>query len=152
MTFVCNFLVKFYFCWHVVDLSMSQHGIYALELIADIPDAIGPVGVVGCSNGLVAIFNVFDGLVLNMERLHNDDVRALVVISNGQTSQLVTTSFDGTGGVWVIRNDNSFMEFESVALLSGIHADKVLSVTALENGSRIFTAGADGRVVMWTKG
>ena len=91
VTFVCNFLVKFYFCWHVIDLSMSQHGIYALELIADIPDAIGPVGVVGCSNGLVAIFNVFDGLVLNMERLHTDDVRALVVISNGQTSQLVTT-------------------------------------------------------------
>lgn len=105
-----------------------------------------PIGIAGCANGIVAIFDVYNGNILNVERLHNDDVRALAVIS---PSHFVTTSFDGTGGVWTVKNESSYVEFESVALLSGIHTDKILSISVTSTGSHIFTAGADGRVVLW---
>src|SRR6476660_9038360 len=75
-------------------------------------------------------------------RGHGGPVRALAISSDGQTA--VTGSFDSTAIRWSLARNAA----EQVLRL---HADAVNAVVLLNDG-RTATAGADGRIAIWTPG
>jgi cytochrome c len=75
-------------------------------------------------------------------RGHGGPVRALAISSDGQTA--VTGSFDATAIRWSLARNAA----EQVLRL---HADAVNAVVLLNDG-RTATAGADGRIAIWTPG
>lgn len=106
------------------------------------------LGVAGCVKGHVLLFDPSSGRVLQNDKLHNDDIRALTALPPSQQfpySRLVTTSFDGTAAIW--KQNSELQEFGNLCYLDGVHTDKLLSVSVVNQ--TIFTSGADGRVVAW---
>lgn len=131
----------------------------------------------GCTGGVVALVDVLGGVVTATQRLHSDDVRAMVVgvrAGGSQTAwadtRVVTTSFDGTGCVWSLapegggggagRAKMGQQVFVRQRTLAG-HLDKILSVSFApasvsdrRGGGRsglgyLLTSGADGQVLAW---
>jgi WD40 repeat protein len=110
--------------------------------------------VVGCTGGIVGIFNPFESRVVSAFQPHTDDVRALTFSlrqssgSNSTGVSLVTTSYDGTGALWDVKDaDTADLQFEKHGTLVG-HTDKILAVTASRDG-HLVTSGADGCVLHW---
>jgi cytochrome c len=75
-------------------------------------------------------------------RGHGGPVRALAISSDGQTA--VTGSFDSTAIRWSLTRD-------AAEQVLRFHADAVNAVVLLRDG-RAATAGADGRIAIWTPG
>jgi len=75
-------------------------------------------------------------------RGHGGPVRALAISSDGQTA--ITGSFDSTAIRWSLTRN------AAVQVLR-FHADAVNAVVLLRDG-RAATAGADGRIAIWTPG
>jgi WD40 repeat protein len=131
------------------EIAREHQGICCFEAFG------GTVAAAGCTGGNLAIFDTRSGLVIHHERLHGDDIRAMVLMPSttpAPSPSIVTTSFDGTAGIWSLKPSSTNKPcFESIAMLSGLHTDKVLSVTYDQSARSIFTTGADGRVVTWQK-
>ncbi len=75
-------------------------------------------------------------------RGHGGPVRALAISSDGQTA--VTGSFDSTAIRWSLTRN-------AAEQVLRFHADAVNAVVLLRDG-RAATAGADGRIAIWTPG
>ncbi|WP_051677866.1 c-type cytochrome [Bradyrhizobium sp. URHD0069] len=75
-------------------------------------------------------------------RGHGGPVRALAISPDGQTA--VTGSFDSTAIRWSLTRD-------AAEQVLRFHADAVNAVVLLRDG-RAATAGADGRIAIWTPG
>jgi cytochrome c len=75
-------------------------------------------------------------------RGHGGPVRALAISSDGQTA--VTGSFDSTAIRWSLTRN-------AAEQVLRFHADAVNAVVLLRDG-RTVTAGADGRIAVWTPG
>jgi len=75
-------------------------------------------------------------------RGHGGPVRALAISSDGQTA--VTGSFDSTAIRWSLARN-------AAEQVLRFHADAVNTVVLLKDG-RAATAGADGRIAIWTPG
>jgi cytochrome c len=75
-------------------------------------------------------------------RGHGGPVRALAISSDGQTA--VTGSFDSTAIRWSLTRN-------AAEQVLRVHADAVNAVVLLRDG-RAATAGADGRIAIWTPG
>src|SRR3954454_22772997 len=75
-------------------------------------------------------------------RGHGGPVRALAIWSDGQTA--VTGSFDSTAIRWSLTRN-------AAEQVLRFHADAVHAVVSLRDG-RAVTAGADGRIAIWTPG
>jgi len=75
-------------------------------------------------------------------RGHGGPVRALAISSDGQTA--VTGSFDSTAIRWSLARN-------AAEQVLRFHADAVNAVVLLRGG-RAATAGADGRIAIWTTG
>jgi cytochrome c len=75
-------------------------------------------------------------------RGHGGPVRALAISSDGQTA--VTGSFDSTAIRWSLTRD-------AAEQVLRFHTDAVNAVVLLRDG-RAATAGADGRIAIWTPG
>src|ERR1700694_3258277 len=75
-------------------------------------------------------------------RGHGGPVRALAISSDGQTA--VTGSFDSTAIRWSLTRN-------AAEQVLRFHADAVNAVVLLADG-RAATAGADGRIAIWTPG
>ena len=75
-------------------------------------------------------------------RGHGGPVRALAISSDGQTA--ISGSFDSTAIRWSLKRD-------AAEQVLRFHADAVNAVVLLKDG-RAATAGADGRVAIWTSG
>src|SRR5258706_69890 len=75
-------------------------------------------------------------------RGHGGPVRALAISSDGQTA--VTGSFDSTAIRWSLARN-------AAEQVLRFHADAVNAVVLLKDG-RAATAGADGRIAIWTPG
>jgi cytochrome c len=75
-------------------------------------------------------------------RGHGGPVRALAISSDGQTA--ISGSFDSTAIRWSLTRDAADQVLR-------FHADAVNAVVLLRDG-RAATAGADGRVAIWTSG
>ncbi len=75
-------------------------------------------------------------------RGHGGPVRALAISSDGQTA--VTGSFDSTAIRWSLARN-------AAEQVLRFHADAINAVVLLRDG-RTATAGADGRIAIWTPG
>src|SRR5258706_12081674 len=75
-------------------------------------------------------------------RGHGGPVRALAISSDGQTA--ITGSFDSTAIRWSLARN-------AAEQVLRFHADAVNAVVLLRGG-RAATAGADGRIAIWTPG
>jgi cytochrome c len=75
-------------------------------------------------------------------RGHGGPVRALAVSSNGETA--ISGSFDATAIRWSLTRN-------AAEQVLRFHADAVNAVVLLKDG-RAATAGADGRIAIWTPG
>ena len=75
-------------------------------------------------------------------RGHGGPVRALAISSDGQT--LLSGSFDGSAIRWSLGRD-------AAEQVLRFHADAV-NATALLKDGRAATAGADGRIAIWSSG
>src|SRR5215211_1228701 len=75
-------------------------------------------------------------------RGHGGPVRALAISPDGQTA--VTGSFDSTAIRWSLTRN-------AAEQVLRFHADAVNAVVLLRDG-RAATAGADGRIAIWTAG
>src|SRR4030081_3615721 len=75
-------------------------------------------------------------------RGHGGPVRALAISSDGQTA--ISGSFDSTAIRWSLARN-------AAEQVLRFHADAVNAVVLLRGG-RAATAGADGRVAIWTPG
>ena len=75
-------------------------------------------------------------------RGHGGPVRALAISSDGQTA--ISGSFDSTAIRWSLTRN-------AAEQVLRFHADAVNAVVVLKDG-RAATAGADGRVAIWTSG
>jgi cytochrome c len=75
-------------------------------------------------------------------RGHGGPVRALAISSDGQTA--ISGSFDSTAIRWSLTRN-------SAEQVLRFHADAVNAVVLLRDG-RAATAGADGRIAIWTSG
>jgi len=75
-------------------------------------------------------------------RGHGGPVRALAISSDGQTA--ITGSFDSTAIRWSLARN-------AAEQVLRFHADAVNAVVLLKDG-RAATAGADGRIAIWTPG
>jgi cytochrome c len=75
-------------------------------------------------------------------RGHGGPVRALAISSDGQTA--ISGSFDSTAIRWSLTRD-------AAEQVLRFHADAVNAVVLLRDG-RAATAGADGRIAIWTSG
>jgi len=75
-------------------------------------------------------------------RGHGGPVRALVISPDGETA--VSASFDSTAIRWSLTRN-------AAEQVLRFHADAVNAVAVLRDG-RIATAGADGRIAIWTSG
>ena len=75
-------------------------------------------------------------------RGHGGPVRALAISPDGQTA--VTGSFDSTAIRWSLARN-------AAEQVLRFHADAVNAVVLLKDG-RAATAGADGRIAIWTPG
>src|SRR3954454_16169177 len=75
-------------------------------------------------------------------RGHGGPVRALAISPDGQTA--VTGSFDSTAIRWSLARN-------AAEQVLRFHADAVNAVVLLRDG-RAATAGADGRIAIWTPG
>jgi len=75
-------------------------------------------------------------------RGHGGPVRALAVSSDGQTA--ISASFDSTAICWSLASN-------AAKQVLRFHADAVNAVALLREG-RAATAGADGRIAIWTLG
>ena len=155
----------------------SATGVCCLQPIGQ--PLLGGLIIAGCTGGRVAVVDVLRGQVVAVEKLHDDDVRAVVTASSPQQEKgngsiaggkanwrVVTTSFDGTGAVWSLRGtgggdfDRGVGDrFKKVGSMLG-HADKILSAAvAVEwEDSRgraghspvgVVTTGADGSTFLW---
>jgi cytochrome c len=98
-------------------------------------------GFLTCA-ALLAILSFEITTALAQLRGHGGPVRALAISSDGQTA--VTGSFDSTAIRW------SLMRNAAEQVLR-FHADAVNAVVLLGDG-RAATAGADGRIAIWTPG
>ena len=91
--------------------------------------------------------------------------------SNSGLSLLFTTSYDGTAAMFklhskaftrvgnkpkggeIIAVDNSSSQvFQRVAVMQGMHHDKVLSGCVVPWTQEVITTGADGMVIKWGEG
>src|ERR1017187_6857301 len=75
-------------------------------------------------------------------RGHGGPVRALAISSDGQTA--ISGSFDSTAIRWSLTRN-------AAEQVLRFHADAVNAVVLLRDG-RAATAGADGRIAIWTPG
>src|SRR6266478_5166521 len=75
-------------------------------------------------------------------RGHGGPVRALAISSDGQTA--VSGSFDSSAICWSLTRN-------AAEQVLRFHADAVNAVVLLRDG-RAATAGADGRIAIWTSG
>src|SRR6202011_2688281 len=75
-------------------------------------------------------------------RGHGGPVRALAISSDGQTA--ISGSFDSTAIRWSLTRN-------AAEQVLRFHADAVNAVVWLRDG-RAATAGADGRIAIWTAG
>src|SRR5437899_2334070 len=75
-------------------------------------------------------------------RGHGGPVRALAISTDGQSA--ISGSFDSTAIRWSLTRN-------AAEQVLRFHADAVNAVTILRDG-RVATAGADGRIAIWTSG
>ena len=126
-----------------------EHGICCLRSVLSAPGKV----VVGCTKGYLAVLDTSSRRTLLLERLHNDDVRAVAVAEQSfrgtdgsrMHTALLSTSFDTTGRV--LRLNASLDSISTVARLAG-HTDKVLCAKFTPLGQPV-TTGADGKVLLW---
>ena len=91
---------------------------------------------------LLVIFSLGITTAFAQLRGHGGPVRALAISSDGQTA--VTGSFDSTAIRWSLTRN-------AAEQVLRFHADAVNAVVLLRDG-RAVTAGADGRIAIWTPG
>jgi cytochrome c len=91
---------------------------------------------------LVAILPFGMTTALAQLRGHGGPVRALAISSDGQTA--ISGSFDSTAIRWSLTRN-------AAEQVLRFHADAVNAVVLLRDG-RAATAGADGRIAIWTSG
>ena len=91
---------------------------------------------------LLAILPLQATLAVAQLRGHGGPVRALAISANGQT--VLSGSFDSTAIRWSLTHD-------AAEQVLRFHADAVNAVVLLRD-SRAATAGADGRIAIWTPG
>lgn len=91
---------------------------------------------------LLAIVALAAGSALAQLRGHGGPVRALAISPDGQTA--VTGSFDSTAIRWSLTRN-------AAEQVLRFHEDAVNAVALLSDG-RAATAGADGRIAIWTAG
>src|SRR6202790_5259171 len=91
---------------------------------------------------LLAILPLGMTIAFAQLRGHGGPVRALAISPDGQTA--VTGSFDSTAIRWSLARN-------AAEQVLRFHADAVNAVVPLRDG-RAATAGADGRIAIWTPG
>src|SRR5438067_13640741 len=91
---------------------------------------------------LLALCSLAITAALAQLRGHGGPVRALAISADGQTA--VTGSFDSTAIRWSLTRN-------AAEQVLRFHADAVNAVVWLRDG-RAATAGADGRIAIWTSG
>jgi cytochrome c len=91
---------------------------------------------------LLAILSLGMATAFAQLRGHGGPVRALAISSDGQTA--ISGSFDSTAIRWSLTRN-------AAEQVLRFHADAVNAVVLLRDG-RAATAGADGRIAIWTSG
>mmetsp|Transcript_5493 Transcript_5493/g.8369 ORF Transcript_5493/g.8369 Transcript_5493/m.8369 type:complete len:879 (-) Transcript_5493:165-2801(-) len=133
-----------------IDLGSNICSCYSLRDIG--------MTIVGHANGSVSLVDTRERQLISSYSLHGTDVRSVGLWNETPFGGLcaVTTSFDGTGGVWRLqsstarnsRGDDSSHMFVKIASLVG-HTDKILCSAICSSTGDIFTSGADGNVMCW---